>query len=108
MPAKGLRPKHVPQRTCVACRRTGAKRGLVRVVRTLTGAVEVDTTGRKAGRGAYLCASQQCWSLALKKRLLEHALKTTMEPQNRAALQAFSQTLPAETPETQTESARES
>jgi predicted RNA-binding protein YlxR (DUF448 family) len=47
------RPKHVPQRTCIACRRVAGKRSFVRVVRTAQG-VEIDPTGKRAGRGAYL------------------------------------------------------
>jgi len=85
--AKGPRQRHVPQRTCVACRQTRAKRDLVRIVRTLTGEVEIDPTGKRPGRGAYLCRNQSCWELALKKSIVEHALQTTMSPENRAALE---------------------
>ena len=69
---KGPRPKHVPQRTCVACKTTGAKRGLVRVVRLTDGSVEVDESGKKSGRGAYLCRTTECWDKALKSKLLEY------------------------------------
>src|SRR6476661_7388090 len=75
---KGPRPKHIPQRTCVACRRVNAKRGLVRIVRTPEGSVVVDETGKRAGRGAYLCRVHECWDLALKKKALEYALKTAI------------------------------
>jgi predicted RNA-binding protein YlxR (DUF448 family) len=71
---KGPRPKHVPQRTCVACRQVNAKRGLTRIVRTPLGTVEIDETGKKAGRGAYLCRTRDCWDNALKKKSLEYAL----------------------------------
>ena len=91
-------PKHIPLRTCVACRQAKAKRSLVRVVRAPTGEVAADPTGKKPGRGAYLCAAQPCWDAAMKKRLLEHAFKTPIGPESRAALEAFAQTLPA-TPE---------
>ncbi|HST03477.1 MAG TPA: YlxR family protein [Chloroflexia bacterium] len=87
--AKQPRPKHVPQRTCVACRSTEAKRGLVRVVRTATGTVEVDETGKKAGRGAYLHKSRECWDKALKGKVLEYALKTAITAEDKAALQAY-------------------
>jgi predicted RNA-binding protein YlxR (DUF448 family) len=90
---KGSRPKHVPQRTCVACRTTGAKRGLVRVVRTATGSVEVDETGKKPGRGAYLCRSRECWDKALKGRMLEYALKTAITSEDKQALQAYAAAL---------------
>src|SRR6266496_13228 len=86
---KGPRPKHVPQRTCVACRTTGAKRGLVRIVRGAEGRVEVDETGKKPGRGAYLCRARDCWETALKRKTLEYALKTPITVEDKAALQAY-------------------
>lgn len=93
--AKGPRPKHVPQRTCVACRRTDNKRGLVRVVRLADNRVAVDPTGKKAGRGAYVCAEQGCWEVALGRRALERALRIdAFHPDDRQALVAHAQTLP--------------
>ena len=74
-PARGSRPRHVPQRTCVACRQTSAKRQLVRVVRGLDGSVQIDPTGKRSGRGAYLCDSPECWQVALKRGVLVRALK---------------------------------
>ncbi len=71
----GLRVKHVPQRTCVACRRTDAKRGLIRLVRTPEGQVVVDPTGKRHGRGAYLCYSPTCWEHALKRQILQRTLR---------------------------------
>jgi hypothetical protein len=68
----------------------------VRVVRTPEGHVEVDPTGKKSGRGAYLCARRSCWDLGLNKGHLEHVLKTTISPEDRAGLEAFVATLPAE------------
>ena len=56
---RGARRKHVPLRTCVACRQVAGKRELIRLVRTEKG-VEVDKTGKKAGRGAYLHQRQAC------------------------------------------------
>src|SRR5215207_11596032 len=71
---KNRRPKHIPQRMCVACRDHTAKRVLIRVVRTVDGTVEIDPTGRKNGRGAYLCGQAACWERALKTGLLGRAL----------------------------------
>jgi predicted RNA-binding protein YlxR (DUF448 family) len=65
----------------------------VRVVRTATGAVEVDETGKKPGRGAYLCRSRECWDKALKGRVLEYALKTAITTEDKEALQAYAATL---------------
>lgn len=67
--------RHVPQRTCVACRVTDAKRALVRLVRTDAGRVEVDLSGKRNGRGAYLCRQPACWDLALKRRMLQRTLR---------------------------------
>ena len=89
-----LKAKHVPQRTCIACRQTEAKRGLIRLVRTDQGQVEVDPTNRRAGRGAYLCPTQDCWETGLKKDRLEYALRTKISPQNRRQLAEFSHSLP--------------
>lgn len=96
--AAGLRPKHVPQRMCVACRRTDAKRGLIRVVRDAEGRVRVDSSGRLNGRGAYLCHDPGCWELAIRRRALERALRLErLLPEDRASLLAFASGLvPAE------------
>ena len=67
---------------------------MLRVVRTPKGTVEIDTGGKQAGRGAYLCQKRNCWEIALKRRSLNHALKTTLDDTTRAALAAYAQTLP--------------
>ncbi len=93
--SQGPRPKHVPQRTCVACRRTDNKRGLVRVVRLADNRVAVDPTGKKAGRGAYVCAQQECWEMALGRRALERALRIeALHADDRETLLAHAQALP--------------
>jgi predicted RNA-binding protein YlxR (DUF448 family) len=58
-----LRVKHLPQRTCLACRQVKAKQELVRLVRLTDGSVEVDPGGKKSGRGAYLCGVPECWEV---------------------------------------------
>jgi len=65
----------------------------VRIVRTPQGTVEVDPTGKKAGRGAYLCKAQQCWQLALKKERLDHALKAKLTPQDKETLLDYAHSL---------------
>jgi predicted RNA-binding protein YlxR (DUF448 family) len=84
-----VKTKHVPQRTCVGCRSTSSKREFVRVVRTPEGTVEVDPTAKRAGRGAYICAKPECWSEALKKDRLGHALRTAISPPDRATLERY-------------------
>lgn len=92
---KGPRPKHVPIRTCIACRQARGKRELVRVVRTATAGVIIDPTGKAAGRGAYLCRARACWERALSgARLLNAALRTTLSVEEMAVLTAFAATLP--------------
>jgi predicted RNA-binding protein YlxR (DUF448 family) len=62
----------------VACRTSRAKRDLRRIVRTPTGDVVFDPTGRLAGRGAYVCEDTDCLSIAIKKGALTRALETTL------------------------------
>jgi len=90
----GQRPKHVPVRMCISCRRTDAKRDFFRLVRDATGHVTVDATGKRAGRGAYLCRATTCWDQALKRRGLERALRIeSLFPEDRAALEQIAQEL---------------
>lgn len=88
------RVKHLPQRTCVGCRETLAKRSLVRIVRTPQG-VLVDPTGKLAGRGAYLHDRQSCWERGLKGPLA-HALKAELTQTEREQLNEFARSLPAD------------
>src|SRR6185295_4144470 len=75
---KSKPPRRQPQRTCIICRQTSDKRTLVRIVRTATAGVQVDTRGKVPGRGAYLCQQVSCWDTALSSKTLQHALKTTL------------------------------
>lgn len=86
------RMKHVPQRTCVGCRTVLPKRKLVRVVRSTTG-IQVDPTGKLAGRGAYLHNQRDCWERGLKGALA-HALKVELSTEDRARLVEFMNSLP--------------
>ena len=78
--------QHIPQRTCVACRKVKTKRELIRLVRISNGTVEVDPSGKKAGRGAYLCQAPECWEVGLKRGQLEHNLRSTLTQENRQQL----------------------
>ena len=82
---KGVR--HVPQRTCVACREVNDKRTLIRIVRTPEG-VKLDPSGRLSGRGAYVHNSPDCWEKALTKGILARSLKCELSPEDRDALSA--------------------
>ncbi len=96
-----MRRRHIPQRTCIACRKVRNKRDLVRIVRTPDGEVLVDPTGKRSGRGAYLCRAQGCWHdvLASGGRRLEQALKAPIKPEALTALQGFAAGLPLSLPE---------
>ena len=85
--------KHIPQRTCVACGGVRPKRELVRLVRVSGGGVEVDPAGRRAGRGAYLCPTPDCWQAGLKKGRLEYVLRTRLTEQDREQLIKYGQEL---------------
>jgi predicted RNA-binding protein YlxR (DUF448 family) len=78
--------KPVPQRSCVACRRVKNKRELVRLVRTAGGNIEIDSTGKKEGRGAYICPDRACWEKALKGKQLEITLRNNITRENREKL----------------------
>lgn len=90
------RPKHIPLRTCIACRETKSKRELLRVVRTPDGHVLIDATGKKSGRGAYLCARLSCWKQVMKSKRLERELEVTISAEDLAQLDAYVATLPPE------------
>lgn len=85
--------QHIPQRTCVACRQAKAKRELIRLVCISDGNVEVDTSGKKAGRGAYLCRTPECWEVGLKGGRLEYTLRTRLTQDNREQLARYGKDL---------------
>ena len=91
------RVRHIPQRTCVGCRETLPKRTLTRIVRTAE-RVEIDPTGKLAGRGAYLHNKRSCWERGLQGSLA-HALKTDLTGEESELLRSFMATLPEEAPE---------
>ena len=65
--------KKVPMRRCVGCMEQKSKRELIRVVRSPEGEISLDKTGKKAGRGAYICPDPECFAKARKARRLERA-----------------------------------
>jgi hypothetical protein len=85
--------KHIPMRTCVACREVKSKRELVRLVRNLNGSVQVDTGGGEPGRGAYLCRMLECWRNGLAGGRLEYVLRTNLTQKNREQLIEYGKSL---------------
>jgi len=73
-----MKLRHIPQRSCVACRTVQDKSKLVRLVRTPEGEIVIDPTGKRNGRGAYLCPRLDCLRVAQKRKSLDRALKTAV------------------------------
>ena len=73
----------------MACRTTRDKRELARIVRTPSGQLNIDETGRLAGRGAYLCRDAACWTTALERGALARALEAPVTAELRAAMTAL-------------------
>ena len=76
-----MKTRKIPERMCVGCKTMRAKRELIRVVRTPDGEVLIDPSGKKSGRGAYICPSIVCLELALKGDRLSKALEVKIEPE---------------------------
>ena len=67
--------KKIPLRQCIGCGEMKSKKELIRVIKTAEGEILLDATGRKNGRGAYLCPSMECFKKAVKGRGLERSFK---------------------------------
>jgi predicted RNA-binding protein YlxR (DUF448 family) len=81
------RQKHIPQRTCIVCRQQFDKRRLTRVARTPDSGVLIDPTGKRNGRGAYLCDQPACWEKATRHAaILNQALNTQVSEAELAAI----------------------
>ena len=70
--------KKVPMRQCVGCAEMKSKKDLLRVIKTPEDEIILDVTGRKNGRGAYICASMECLQNAQKRKGLERSLKVAI------------------------------
>lgn len=67
------KPKKIPQRTCIACREMQDKKSMLRIVRTASGEIRPDRTGKVSGRGAYICDKPECVKKLKKYKLLSKA-----------------------------------
>lgn len=85
---KAVRQKHVPQRSCVVCRQVHPKRELTRLVFSQEVGVQIDPSGKVAGRGAYLCGDPACWERAARGDALSKGLRVTLTEQDRGRLSA--------------------
>ncbi|MEY8236158.1 YlxR family protein [Lachnospiraceae bacterium 66-29] len=70
--------KKIPMRQCVGCQEMKSKKELLRIIKTAENEILLDTTGKKNGRGAYLCPNGECLARAVKTKGLERSLKTAI------------------------------
>ena len=83
-----MKPRKIPMRMCVGCREMKEKRELIRVVRTPEGETALDPTGKKSGRGAYVCRNPECLRRSIRQKQLERQLEITLTQEITEALTA--------------------
>ncbi|NLV73183.1 MAG: YlxR family protein [Chloroflexi bacterium] len=83
-----MRQRRQPQRTCITCRTISIKRELLRIVRTPSGEVVLDATGKLSGRGAYVCRRRSCILGALQRDRIVKALEVDVSEESRSAIEA--------------------
>ena len=83
-----MKPRKIPMRMCVGCREMKEKRELIRIVRTPEGETLIDPTGKKSGRGAYVCRSPECLKRAIKQKQLERQLQVSLTDEVNEVLMA--------------------
>lgn len=71
--------KKIPTRLCIGCQEQHPKKELVRIVRSPEGDFSVDLTGKKAGRGAYICNNKECFDKAVKEHRFDRSFKCTVD-----------------------------
>ena len=81
-----MKPKKIPMRMCVGCREMKEKRDLIRIVRTPEGDAVLDPTGKRSGRGAYVCRQADCLRRAIRQKQLERQLEITLTSEITEAL----------------------
>ena len=81
-----MKQKKIPMRMCVGCREMKPKKELMRVVRGPDGTVSLDPSGKKPGRGAYVCRSGDCLSRAIRQKQLERQLEAKLSEETAEAL----------------------
>ena len=73
--------KKIPQRQCIGCGEMKSKKEMIRVIKTPEGDIMMDATGKKNGRGAYICPSSECLKKAIKSKGLERSFKMSIPPE---------------------------
>ena len=77
----------IPMRQCTGCREMKSKKEMIRVLKTTEDEIVIDATGRRNGRGAYICPSMECFKKAVKSRGLERSLKMAIPKEVYEALE---------------------
>lgn len=88
--------KKIPMRKCVGCGEMKSKKEMMRVLKTSENEFLLDATGKKNGRGAYLCQSKECLEKAIKNKGLERSFKQAIPKDVYAILEKEMETLEAE------------
>ena len=73
--------KKKPERTCMACNEQKEKQELLRIVKSKDGIIEIDLTGKKNGRGAYICKNEECLNKVIKTKRLENVFEIQIAPE---------------------------
>ncbi len=76
-----MKVKKIPMRMCLGCQEMKPKRELIRVVRTPENLIDIDSGGKRSGRGAYICPNEECLNRAMKARRLEKAFQQHVPPE---------------------------
>lgn len=79
--------KKIPLRQCIGCGEMKSKKEMIRVLKTTEDEIDIDATGRRNGRGAYICPSMECFKKAVKSRGLERSLKMAIPKEVYEALE---------------------
>lgn len=85
---KGVKPRKIPMRQCLGCNEHKPKMELIRIVRSPEGVVSLDLTGKKSGRGAYICRDLKCLKKVRKNGRVAHNLECEIGPEVYDAMEA--------------------
>ena len=78
---KGVKPRKIPMRQCLGCNEHRPKAELIRIVRSPEGEISLDLTGKKSGRGAYICRDMACLKKVRKSGRVAHSLECEISPE---------------------------
>lgn len=78
--------KKIPMRRCLGCMESKSKKELIRIVKTKEGEISLDKTGKKSGRGAYICGNEDCLEKAIKAKRIEREFEVEIEEEIYALL----------------------